>query len=102
MPGSGYSHRKRPTVLTKAQDDDLVMDLVEQALAKPKQERSAYVREVCGDDTELRSRVWLYVEWEERMQGFLLDPLYPQASREPFFTAGELLDRRFRIVREVA
>jgi serine/threonine protein kinase len=36
------------------------------------------------------------------MNGFLLDPLYPAASYEHPFEPGELLDGRFRIVREIA
>jgi len=77
------------------------MGLVEKALEKPSPNRKAYLRETCGDNSELFDRVWHYIEWEERMQGFLLDPLYPQTS-EPAFSPGELLDKRFRIVREVA
>ena len=37
-------------------------------------------------------------EWEERMNGFLLDPVWSEHHFEP----GEVLDGRFRIVREVA
>jgi hypothetical protein len=88
-------------VLTREQDDELVMGLVEMALGKPSSNREAYLRENAADDSELFDRVWYYIEWEERMQGFLLDPLYPQTS-EPTFFPGELLDKRFRIVREVA
>src|SRR4029453_11382829 len=102
MHGNGYLHRKRSTVLTEPQDDELVMGLVERVLDKPSQDREAYLREACGDNTELLGRVWHYVEWEERMNGFLLDPLYSQAASEPAFAPGELLDKRFRIVREVA
>jgi Flp pilus assembly protein TadD/TolB-like protein len=86
----------------KAQDDDLVMSLVEMALAKPAGEREAYLQSACSGDLELFSQVWNYVESEQRMNGFLLDPLYPQAQCEHPFEPGELLDGRFRIVREVA
>ena len=86
----------------KAQDDDLVMNLVELALARPSEEREDYLRSVCAADTELLSQVRNYVHWEERMNGFLLDPLYPPLSDERPFEAGQVLDHRFRIVREVA
>ena len=86
---------------SKAQDDDLVMSLVEQALDRPLCERTTYLRDSCGDDTELFSEVRKYVEWEQRMDGFLLDPLYDLASEEPPFEPGEILDGRFQIVREV-
>ena len=86
---------------SKAQDDDLVMGLVERALGRPPCERSIYLRGECGDDSALLSEVRKYVEWEQRMDGFLLDPLCELASDEPPFEPDELLDGRFRIVREV-
>ncbi|HUJ50242.1 MAG TPA: serine/threonine-protein kinase, partial [Bryobacteraceae bacterium] len=87
---------------SKAQDDDLVMNLVELALSRPANERTVYLQSACGGDTELLTQVWHYVEWEERMNGFLLDPLYPPAENEHPFSPGELLCDRFRVVREVA
>ena len=86
----------------KAQDDDQVMSLVEMALARPAGERETYVRGACAGDSELFSEVWKYVHWEERMNGFLLDPFYAPELHEHPFEPGELLDGRFRIVREVA
>jgi hypothetical protein len=53
----------------------LVMGLVEKALEKPSSNREAYLRETCGNNSELVERVWHYIEREERMHGFLLDPL---------------------------
>jgi tetratricopeptide (TPR) repeat protein len=89
-------------VLDKAQDDDLVMSLVELALARPLGEREAYVQGACAGDAELFSQVWSYVESEERMQGFLMEPLYAAPAPEHPFEPGDLLDGRFRIVREIA
>ncbi|HTM49831.1 MAG TPA: protein kinase [Bryobacteraceae bacterium] len=86
----------------KAQDDDLVMSLVEMALAKPLEERQSYLQSACANDSELFSKVWDYVECEQRMNGFLLEPLYPPISIEHPFEPQELLEGRFRIVREVA
>jgi tetratricopeptide (TPR) repeat protein/TolB-like protein len=86
----------------KAQDDDLVMNLVELALARPAEEREDYLRSVCAADAELLTEVRNYVRWEERMNGFLLDPLYPHLPDERPFEPGQILDDRFRIVREVA
>ena len=57
-------------MLTREHDDELVMGLVE-----PSPNREAYLRETCGDNSELFERVWHYIESEERMHGFLLDPL---------------------------
>jgi serine/threonine protein kinase len=86
----------------KAQDDDLLMSLVDLALARSPDEREAYLRTACAGDSELFSQVWDYVQWEQRMNGFLLEPLHPPASDEHPFEPGELLEDRFRIVREVA
>ncbi|MBS1859517.1 MAG: tetratricopeptide repeat protein [Acidobacteria bacterium] len=78
------------------------MALVESALARPSGERESYLRTACGPDVALYGQVWDHVQWEERMNGFLLDPLFPPLSCEHPFEPGELLDGRFRIVREVA
>jgi tetratricopeptide (TPR) repeat protein/TolB-like protein len=83
------------------QDDERVMNLVELALSQPPDAREDYLRSACSGDPELFSQVWDYVQWNHRMQGFLLEPLYP-GLREHQFQPGELLADRFRIVREVA
>ena len=87
--------------MPKSQDDDLVMNLVEQASSQPLEMRETWLRAACGGDAELFTQVWDYVQWNQRMQGFLLEPLYP-ALREHRFEPGDLLVDRFRIVREVA
>ena len=88
------------------QDDDLVINLVELALAQPEEERETYLRGACGASQELFEQAWNYVQWEHRMGRFLLDPLYsPPAEEqgfEPGFEPGQLLENRFRILREVA
>ena len=84
------------------QNDDLVMGLVELALGRSPEEREAYLQGVCAEDSELFTQVWKYVRWEERMNGFLLDPLCDPPSYEHTFEPGEVLHGRFRIVREVA
>src|SRR5258708_37878687 len=78
------------------------MSLVEQALARPLDEREAYLERACAGDAELFGQVWSYVESEQRMHGFLLQPLYPPEDAEHPIQPGELLEGRFRIVREVA
>jgi serine/threonine-protein kinase len=84
---------------SKALDDDLVMSLVELAMAQPPKERDTYIASACGRDTELSGEVRKYVEWEELMGGFLLDPLFPPSGLEHRFEPGDLLASRFRIVR---
>ncbi|MEO8591704.1 MAG: protein kinase [Candidatus Solibacter sp.] len=85
-----------------AHDDDLVMSLVEMALALPPGDREAYLRSACGGSDELFTQVWAYVDSEQRMKGFLLDPIFPRVLFEHPFQPGDLLEGRFRIVREVA
>jgi serine/threonine-protein kinase len=87
--------------MPKAQDDDIVMTLVELALSQPPDVQETYLRTACADDTELFSQVWDYVQWNRRMQDFLLDPLFPALPQHKF-VPGDLLADRFRIVREVA
>jgi serine/threonine protein kinase len=87
--------------MPKAQDDELVMSLVELASGQPPDAREAYLRTACGGDAELFSQVWDYVQWNHRMQDFLLEPLFP-ALPQHRFAPRDLLADRFRIVREVA
>ena len=88
--------------LPKAQDDELVMGLVEMALASPPDRRRGCLEQACGADSELFDAVWTYVQAEQQMDGFLLDPLYPPLEDDHPFEPGQILDGRFRIVREVA
>jgi serine/threonine protein kinase/Flp pilus assembly protein TadD len=88
----------QPTV----QVDDLIMGLVEGALARPQEEREAYLRNACGDDSTLFRQAWTYIQWEERMGNFLLDPVCSLPEHESPFRPGQLIMNRFRIVREVA
>jgi len=84
----------------QAQDDDLVMNLVELALSRPPDTREDYLRSACAGDADLFTQVWDYVQWNHRMRDFMVEPLYPPL-REHQFEPGELLADRFRIVREV-
>jgi serine/threonine protein kinase/Flp pilus assembly protein TadD len=86
---------------SRALDDDLVMSLVELALARPPEERHGFIVTACGDDSELSAQVRKYVSWEERMNRFLLDPLFPPIEFEHRLEPGELLSRRFRISKQL-
>jgi TolB-like protein/Tfp pilus assembly protein PilF len=83
-------------------NDDTVMNLVDLALSRPPEERESFLRSACGGDAELLQQTWTYVQWEQRMNGFLLDPIYRALDQERPFAPGELLEGRFRILREVA
>jgi serine/threonine protein kinase/tetratricopeptide (TPR) repeat protein len=104
------------------QDDELLMSLVEQALGQPEDQRRAYLESACAGNSELFEQAVNYVSWEERMHGFLLEPLFRPpsadthssvptqlmtpaentAGAEQVFETGQRLDNRFRIVRELA
>jgi serine/threonine protein kinase/predicted Zn-dependent protease len=84
------------------QDDERLMNLVTLTLAQPENQRETYLANACSGNSTLFSQAWSYVQWEVRMQGFLLDPLFGAAEDENPFETGQLLDARFRIVREVA
>src|SRR5438067_2256529 len=87
---------------SKAQDDDLVMNLVELALAQPPEDRERYLQSACSQNSELFGEAWKLVNWEQQMDGFLLEPLYPPLASDQAFAPGELLDGRFRVVRAIA
>jgi serine/threonine protein kinase len=78
------------------------MKLVEEALGRPEAEREHYLKEQCASHPEDFARALDYVEWEQRMQGFLLEPVIKREEGEPTLQGGDLLQNRFRIVREVA
>ena len=93
----------------KAQDDDLVMTLVDQALSQPLEERETYVRSACDGDAELFDQVWDYVNSEGRMNEILphsfpvdfeLSWPDPAPSEDPF-QPGDLLAERFLIESKV-
>jgi len=85
----------------KAPDDDRLMSLVDLALAQPPGEREAYLRRECAGDPQLLEQTREYVESEERMGGFLLEPFCSLELFDPALEPGELLEGRFRIVRQV-
>jgi serine/threonine protein kinase len=85
----------------KSLDDDLVMSAVDLALASPAEQRDAYIRAACGGDSDLIEQVRKYVELEERLDGFLEEPLFPPPPDEPPFQRGDLLADRFDILGEV-
>jgi serine/threonine protein kinase len=96
------AQNKEDLVEGETHDDEVLMRLVESALAVPPQDRELHIRQRCGGNEQLFERVWHYVNWESRMKGFLLTPVYTPASDDSPFKPDDLLEDRFRIVREVA
>jgi serine/threonine protein kinase/tetratricopeptide (TPR) repeat protein len=85
-----------------AADDDLVMSLVEKALQQAGEDREGFLRKACGGDGDLFETVRHYVAWDERMKGFLLNPLCTLLAEESELEPGQMLENRFRIVRKLA
>ena len=83
-------------------DDEQIMSMVRSAMTQPVGERESYIRTVCSGDVELLTQVLHYVLWEDRMKDFL-DPGHrdPLPEEHPF-SPGELVEGRFRIIREIA
>ena len=93
----------RPTLgLGETLDNQRIMKLVEEALRHSEAEREDFLKQACGSNAGDFEQAWHYVEWEQRMQGFLLDPLIKRDEAELKLAPDELLQERFRIVREVA
>jgi len=78
------------------------MKLVEEALGLAESEREQYLQQQCAANPGDFEQARHYVEWEQRMQGFLLEPVIKREEGEPALEPDDLLDNRFRIVREVA
>jgi tetratricopeptide (TPR) repeat protein len=88
--------------MNEALPDDLVMDLVDQAQARPAGERDAFLESVCGDNAALLAEVREYLYWEGQMGGFLREPVLSRPAADVNFQPGDLLAGRFRIFREIA
>jgi hypothetical protein len=85
---------------SEQEHDELVMSLVESVMKHPPEERTARLQALCRDPA-LHEEVRVCIEWEERMGGFLLDPLIQWPAAEQVFPADYCLGERFRIIRKV-
>jgi hypothetical protein len=56
----------------------------------PAPERRGYLERACADDPDLVELAWKYVQWEEQMGSFLLDPLCTFPEDEKPFIDGQL------------
>jgi serine/threonine protein kinase/Flp pilus assembly protein TadD len=84
-----------------AEYDDLVMTLVESAVQRPPDRRDSFIRSACGQNSQLYEDVRSRVDWEERMEGFLREPLLPARDLvDRPFEPGQLVAERFRIIRQ--
>lgn len=101
MPGSGDRSEQ-------------VITLFSEMLRRERPERRRFIEQTCAGDQDLYRELSEMLDWEERMGGFLTDPLIQyidfealeqdigsEALEQPF-QPGELVAERFRILRFVA
>jgi serine/threonine protein kinase/Tol biopolymer transport system component len=65
------------------EEDERVMEILAAARRKPAGEREAYLRIACAGDEDLRREVVDALSWEERMGGFLQQPVAMIADGNP-------------------
>ena len=70
-----------------ADQDQRVMSILAAALKRPASERGIFLQQECRGDLELLHEVTEAIDWEERMGGFLREPLVACAEIDrPFST----------------
>ena len=85
----------------KPHGDDLAVTIFLAATSRPEGERTEYIGEACGGDEALQAEVQRRVDWEKRMAGFLLTPIFPRERLDRPFAPGDVILReRYRILRE--
>jgi serine/threonine-protein kinase len=86
----------------ESERDERLMTLVLAALEQPSEMRASYLRSACGNDLDLYTEVSDRVSWEEKMTGFLCNPVievFELLDRQ--FESGQLIADRFRVLSEV-
>jgi serine/threonine protein kinase/Tol biopolymer transport system component len=70
-------------MISNREEDQRVMEILAAARRKPAAEQEAYLRSACAGDDELRREVADALSWEERMGGFLQQPVAIIADGNP-------------------
>lgn len=65
------------------EEDERVMEILATARRKTAAEREAYLQSACAGDEDLRREVVDALAWEERMGGFLQQPVAVIADGNP-------------------
>src|SRR2546428_12232383 len=81
--------------------DEWVMSVVARALQCPATERQGYLRNTCGNDSQLYQEVAETIEWEARMGSFLLHPMIAFKHFARAFQVGQVISDRFELIREI-
>src|SRR5215813_4580200 len=81
--------------------DERIMKIVSQVRRESPAGRESLLRRLCETDSRLYQEVAEMLKWEERMGGFLQQPLIAVTAVGRLFRPGELLEGRFEIVRVI-
>ena len=81
--------------------DQWVMSVVAGALQCPSTEREGYLRNTCGNDSQLYQEVAETIEWEARMGSFLLHPMIAFKHFARAVKVGQVVSERFELIREI-
>ncbi len=84
---------------TQQSNHELIIRLFQAAMSRPEQERDSYLAEACAGDAALLEEVQRRVQWETKLGGFLLTPVVARQRIHRCFEPGELVGRRFKILR---
>lgn len=77
------------------------MKIVAQVRRKSPPEREPLLRRLCETDSRLYKEIAETLKWEERMGGFLQQPLVALTAVGRLFRPGEVIEGRFEIVRVI-
>jgi serine/threonine protein kinase len=84
---------------TSTENDERFMEVVSQARRHSPAEREAFLRLTCETDSTLYREVAETLKWEERMGGFLKQPLIALTAVGRPFRPGDVVEGRFEVVR---
>jgi eukaryotic-like serine/threonine-protein kinase len=86
---------------TSLEQDERIMKIVSQVRQESPAEREPLLRRLCETDSRLYREIAEMLKWEERMGGFLQQPLIALTEVGRPFRPGEVIEDRFEIVRVI-
>jgi tetratricopeptide (TPR) repeat protein len=81
--------------------DERVMKIVAQVRSQPPEKRDSFLRVACDRDSDLYKEIAETLDWEDRMGGFLQEPLIALTLVARAFEPGHVIESRFEIVRVI-
>ena len=84
-----------------SKQDERVMTIVATALKLGEGEREPFLRATCGTDEQLYEETTEAIEWEQRMGGFLQEPMVILGEVDRPFAPSEIIAERFEIIRQI-